>query len=44
MDRIFAKPFIGAFEGHVDAVEVLAKQPDSLSNIASGSWDGGELD
>ncbi|KAG7090912.1 hypothetical protein E1B28_009988 [Marasmius oreades] len=43
MDRIFAKPFVGALEGHVDAVEVLAKHPDSVTNIASGSWDGGIL-
>ncbi|KAF9268797.1 WD40 repeat-like protein [Marasmius fiardii PR-910] len=43
IDRIFAKPFVGALEGHVDAVEVIAKQPDSVTNIASGSWDGGIL-
>lgn len=41
MDRMFAKPFVGALEGHVDAVEVLAKQGDSISTVASGSWDGG---
>ncbi|THU98592.1 WD40 repeat-like protein [Dendrothele bispora CBS 962.96] len=41
LDRIFAKPFVDALEGHVDAVEVLAKQPDSISTVASGSWDGG---
>uniref|UniRef100_A0A0W0FW67 Putative snoRNA binding protein n=1 Tax=Moniliophthora roreri TaxID=221103 RepID=A0A0W0FW67_MONRR len=41
LDRMFAKPFIDALEGHIDAVEVLAKQPDSLTNVASGSWDGG---
>ncbi|KAJ3808581.1 WD40 repeat-like protein [Lentinula aff. lateritia] len=43
MDRMFAKPFVGALEGHVDAVEVLAKQGDSISTVASGSWDGGVI-
>jgi WD repeat and SOF domain-containing protein 1 len=41
MARMFAKPFVGSLEGHIDAVEVLARKPDSLSTIASGSWDGG---
>jgi DDB1- and CUL4-associated factor 13 len=41
MERIFAKPFIASLEGHLDAVEVLTRQIDSLNNIASGSWDGG---
>ncbi|KAL9709330.1 Protein sof1 [Leucoagaricus gongylophorus] len=40
MDRIFAKPFITALEGHTDAIESMAKQPDSLVNVASGSWGG----
>lgn len=42
LERIFAKPFIGALEGHVDAVETMAKKPGTLNVIASGSWDGGE--
>ena len=41
MDRIFAKPFITALEGHTDAIESMAKQPDSLVNVTSGSWGGG---
>lgn len=41
MDRMFAKPFVDALEGHIDAVEVLAKQGSSISTVASGSWDGG---
>jgi WD repeat and SOF domain-containing protein 1 len=41
MDRIFAKPFIASLEGHIDAVEVLARQRGSLTTVASGSWDGG---
>ncbi|KAJ7616383.1 WD40 repeat-like protein [Mycena polygramma] len=43
MDRMFAKPFIASLEGHVDAVEVLAKQPGSVTTVASGSWDGGVI-
>ena len=41
MERMFAKPFISALEGHVDAVEVLARRPESVTDVASGSWDGG---
>ncbi|KAF9045544.1 WD40 repeat-like protein [Panaeolus papilionaceus] len=41
MDRMFAKPFIDSLEGHIDAVEVLCRQPGSLTTLASGSWDGG---
>ncbi|KAJ3498297.1 hypothetical protein NLJ89_g10236 [Agrocybe chaxingu] len=41
MDRMFAKPFVDALEGHIDAVEVLCRKPGSLTGIASGSWDGG---
>ena len=41
LDRIFAKPFVGSLDGHVEAVEVLARRPKSLSEVASGSWDGG---
>ncbi|KAF9448432.1 WD40 repeat-like protein [Macrolepiota fuliginosa MF-IS2] len=40
MDRIFAKPFVAALEGHIDAVETMTKRSDSLVNIASGSWGG----
>ncbi|OJA18286.1 hypothetical protein AZE42_05876 [Rhizopogon vesiculosus] len=43
MDRLFAKPFVGALEGHIDAIEVLSKKPGSLSTVASGSWDGGVI-
>ena len=43
MDRMFSKPFVDALEGHVDAVEVLCRRPGSLTEIASGSWDGGTI-
>jgi DDB1- and CUL4-associated factor 13 len=41
MDRIFAKPFVASLEGHVDAVETMSRRPESLTVVASGSWDGG---
>ena len=43
MERIFAKPFVAALEGHVDAVETMARRPGTLNVVASGSWDGGTL-
>lgn len=43
MDRMFAKPFIASLEGHIDAVEVLCKKPETVNIVASGSWDGGEF-
>ena len=41
MERMFAKPFVAALEGHVDAVETMSRRPESLTVVASGSWDGG---
>lgn len=41
MDRMFAKPFVDALDGHLDAVEVICRKPGSLAEIGSGSWDGG---
>ena len=41
MDRLFSKPFVDSLSGHVDGVEVLVRQPGSLTTVASGSWDGG---
>ena len=41
IDRIFAKPFVAALEGHLEAVETMSRRPESLTAIASGSWDGG---
>uniref|UniRef100_A0A0D9WQJ7 DDB1- and CUL4-associated factor 13 n=1 Tax=Leersia perrieri TaxID=77586 RepID=A0A0D9WQJ7_9ORYZ len=35
-----AKPFIGAMDGHVDAVSCMAKSPNCLKAIFSGSMDG----
>jgi DDB1- and CUL4-associated factor 13 len=40
---MFAKPFVASLEGHIDGVYALAKDPERLGVIASGSGDGGEL-
>ncbi|KAJ3123109.1 DDB1- and CUL4-associated factor 13 [Physocladia obscura] len=40
LDRLFAKPFVGALTGHRDGVYCMAKHPTALTRIASGSADG----
>ena len=40
LERVFAKPFVGSLEGHTDGVNCLARNPKSLSVLASGSCDG----
>jgi WD repeat and SOF domain-containing protein 1 len=40
VDRILAKPFLGALSGHKDGVYCMAKHPTSLSHLISGSADG----
>eukprot|EP00842_Homolaphlyctis_polyrhiza_P005230 jgi/Hompol1/5708/HPOL_004642-RA len=40
LERLFAKPFIGALSGHIDGVYCLAKHPSLLTSILSGSGDG----
>ena len=40
LDRVFAKPFVGALSGHTDSVYTLCKHPKQLSTILSGSCDG----
>ena len=38
---MFAKPFLGQMgKGHVDGIYSMAKDPNSLKHIASGSGDG----
>jgi hypothetical protein len=39
--QIFAKPFVGAMDGHIDAVSCMAKNPNYLKAMFSGSMDGG---
>lgn len=41
IERIFARPFIASLGGHLEAVETMSRRPESLTAIASGSWDGG---
>ncbi|EKM57103.1 uncharacterized protein PHACADRAFT_254662 [Phanerochaete carnosa HHB-10118-sp] len=41
IERIFAKPFVAALEGHLEAIETMSRRPESLTAVASGSWDGG---
>ncbi|KAL4199710.1 hypothetical protein AMTRI_Chr03g52570 [Amborella trichopoda] len=40
LEKIFAKPFLGAMDGHVDAISCMAKNPNYLKGIFSGSMDG----
>lgn len=40
LDKIFAKPFVGAMDGHIDAISAMAKNPNHLKGIFSGSMDG----
>ena len=40
MDRIFAKPFVGALSGHMDSVTCSAVSPKALTSFVSGSADG----
>ncbi|KAB1200682.1 DDB1- and CUL4-associated factor 13 [Morella rubra] len=41
LDKIFARPFLGAMDGHMDAISCMAKNPNHLKGIFSGSMDGG---
>jgi len=40
LDRVFAKPFVGALDGHQDGVFCFAKHPHKLSWLLSGACDG----
>lgn len=40
MDRMFAKPFVGALGGHQDGVYVLGKDPRRVAVVAGGGGDG----
>lgn len=40
LEKIFARPFIAAMDGHIDAVSCMAKNPNHLKGIFSGSMDG----
>ncbi|KAK1302421.1 hypothetical protein QJS10_CPB12g00982 [Acorus calamus] len=40
LDKIFARPFVGAMDGHIDAISCMAKNPNHLKAMFSGSMDG----
>lgn len=40
LEKVFAKPFLGALDGHGDAITCLAAHPERLSRAASGAGDG----
>ncbi|ORX41080.1 WD40-repeat-containing domain protein [Kockovaella imperatae] len=40
IDRMFAKPFVGALGGHQDGVYCLGKDPRRVSVVAAGGGDG----
>ncbi|XP_057972238.1 uncharacterized protein LOC131160495 [Malania oleifera] len=40
LEKIHARPFIGAMDAHVDAISCMAKNPNHLKGIFSGSMDG----
>lgn len=40
LERVFAKPFVGALSGHSDGVFTMAKHPLRLSALLSGACDG----
>ncbi|KAH7650992.1 Sof1-like rRNA processing protein (contains WD40 repeats) protein [Dioscorea alata] len=40
LEKIFARPLIGAMDGHIDAISCMAKNPNHLKGIFSGSMDG----
>lgn len=41
MVQVFAKPFVGAMNGHADGVSCMAKNPRRLNCLVSASLDGG---
>lgn len=40
LQRIFAKPFVAAMQGHSDGLKVLSKCPLALNKMLSGAHDG----
>mmetsp|Transcript_6887 Transcript_6887/g.7918 ORF Transcript_6887/g.7918 Transcript_6887/m.7918 type:complete len:131 (+) Transcript_6887:54-446(+) len=40
LQKVFARPFIGSLDGHMDGVFSLATNSRSLVTVASGSCDG----
>ncbi len=40
LERVFAKPFLAALDGHSDLISKLQKHPTQLSTLVSGAADG----
>lgn len=40
LDKVFAKPFMGALAGHVDSISCMAKNPRHLNSLATASMAG----
>ena len=40
LERVFAKPFVGALSGHMDGIYSMCKHPRVLSCLVSGAGDG----
>ncbi|KAK0599301.1 hypothetical protein LWI29_004095 [Acer saccharum] len=40
LEQMFTSPFIGAMDGHIDAVSCMAKNPNYLKGLFSGSMVG----
>ena len=40
LERVFAKPFVGALEGHRDGVSCVTRHPAKLNRFWSGAQDG----
>ncbi|CAG7816675.1 unnamed protein product [Allacma fusca] len=40
LERVFAKPFVGALDGHGDIVSCLGKHPNQIAWLFSGDADG----
>jgi WD40 repeat protein len=41
LERVFAKPFVGALNGHKDTIYTISSNPTNMKMVASGSCDGG---
>jgi WD repeat and SOF domain-containing protein 1 len=41
LNKVFAKPFLGALSGHRDGIYSMAKHPTNLTSLVSGACDGG---
>lgn len=40
LDRLFAKPFVAALQGHLDGVYCMNRHTTDLKTLVSGSGDG----